>query len=122
MAVEIIKTPDGKTGFKVGSGAIYQVEDVKAKTVIQHPDGGKTEHEEVLEQVVSTKPLANIGMKLGKTTGLPNYSSLKVEVSLHYPSPVDQLDETFEIVKAWLDNKMGSVLDELEGIIGPTAN
>ncbi len=66
----------------------------------------------VLGEVVVDKPMANVGVKLGKTVNLGDYESLRVDVSLFMPADIDKksLNKTFKRCLKWCDNKMTDIL------------
>ena len=68
----------------------------------------------ILGEIVVDKPMANVGVKLGKTTNLSNYESLRVDVSLFMPSDTDKksLNKTFKRCLKWCDNKMTDILKD----------
>jgi hypothetical protein len=73
-----------------------------------------TEEIELGEMVVSDDvPMANVGVKLGKTMNLGDYESLRVDVSLFMPSDTDKksLNKTFKKCLKWCDNKMDEVIN-----------
>lgn len=66
------------------------------------------------EMVVSDDvPMANVGVKLGKTMNLGDFESLRVDVSLFMPSETDKksLNKTFKKCLTWCDNKMDEVVN-----------
>lgn len=83
--------------------------------------GKKGESEKVAQipvgdAVLIDKPMANVGMKVGKTFNLGNYESLRVDISLYLPcEPDDQsVSDTFDLVNTWVDKKMGEIVEEYE--------
>lgn len=74
---------------------------------------GTVDEEEVLGEVVTSGPMANVGFRLSHTKNLGNYESLKVDVSLYMPSHTDKksLNKTFKKLQKWCDNKMDEVLN-----------
>jgi hypothetical protein len=76
-------------------------------------DGNETEEYEVVDEVVVDKPMANVGVKLGRTTNTGDYESLRVDVSLYMPSDTDKksLDKTFKKCLKWCDKKMDGILN-----------
>lgn len=71
-----------------------------------------TEEHVLGDMVVSDdKPMANVGVKIGKTSNLGNFESLRVDVSLFMPSETDKksLNRTFKKCLKWCDNKMDEV-------------
>lgn len=83
--------------------------------VITHTDkdGNQTEELEVVDEVIVDKPMANVGVKLGKTMNLGDFESLRVDVSLYMPSDTDKksLNKTFKRCLKWCDNKMDEVIN-----------
>lgn len=65
-------------------------------------------------EVNEETPMANVGVKLGKTVNLGDFESLRVDVSLFMPSETDKksLNKTFKKCLKWCDNKMTEVLSE----------
>lgn len=61
-----------------------------------------------------TQPVANVGFSAGVTRNLGDYSSLKIQVSLHLPCYVHEIHETFDAAKEFVDNKVNEVMDEYE--------
>jgi hypothetical protein len=90
--------------------ANIEVEKKSGKTSVE-----KTETQEHLEDVIVTKKMANIGFKGGMTFNLGDFNSARVDVSLYYPCEIDQLDETYEKVKAWVDSKIEKIVQEVKG-------
>lgn len=79
-------------------------------------DGSVESTEEIPlgEVVVSDDiPMANVGVKLGKTINLGDFESLRVDVSLFMPSETDNksLNKTFKKALKWCDGKMDEVLN-----------
>lgn len=80
-------------------------------------DGTVNETEEfILGEIVvdDSKPMANVGVKLGRTIGTgEKFEFLRVDVSLFMPSDTDKksLDKTFKKCLKWCDKKMDEVLN-----------
>ncbi|HEY0820964.1 MAG TPA: hypothetical protein VGD46_19415 [Rhizobacter sp.] len=88
----------------------------QATVEVQHASGVKeTHHEKVGEPVLKTAPMANVGLSMGYTHGLPAYSNIKFSVSLFMPSLTDDasLDATFERVEKWVDDRMNKLRTDL---------
>jgi len=83
---------------------------------IQLPDGKVQEHIENMAEVISEKPMANVGMKVGVTKNLGNYESVRIDVSLYLPcDPEDQkINDTFDTISNWVDLKMQGIMEEYE--------
>ena len=72
------------------------------------------QHAEFVEdEVISSNPLANVGMSIKKTTNLGNFESVSVEVSLRVPCEVDEVDDAFEQVESWIEEKLTTSLTNL---------
>jgi|WetSurSiteA1Bulk_404760.scaffolds.fasta_scaffold21150_3 hypothetical protein len=59
--------------------------------------------------------MAEVGIVLGRTVNLQNYESARVSVSIKMPCPPEDLDETFETIQSWADERVGQLLDEIMG-------
>lgn len=83
---------------------------------ISHPDGGKQSETEQVDGIIATGPVAYVGVRCAKTTNIGNYESVKIEISLNYPSPPDEdsVTETFNNVKDWVDKRLSQIIEELE--------
>lgn len=89
-----------------------------AKIEVQHKDGSiVTKHEQVAPPTIVTPSMANVGMKLGTTINTGNYESVRVDVSLFMPSETsaEQLNDTFEAVSQWVDDKLAKMVEEIRG-------
>jgi hypothetical protein len=80
----------------------------KTKTVNHHgvKDIVQTDSTEKVGQVVATKPFGMVNVEMGVTRNLGNFESVKLHVSLSYPSTVDNFDSTFDIAKDWVNSKL----------------
>lgn len=83
------------------------------KTAIKKPDGSLHESEEQVDSILTDEALAMVTMGASFTKNMGNYESAKVSVSLSYPSQVGEVDQTFEVVKAFVDKKMEALLIEM---------
>jgi len=70
----------------------------------------KTEH---VEGLSAAGPVANVNVHLDARIGKPNYSSVGVGVSLTMPCSPDSVDDTFEKVKAWCEERMQELTREV---------
>ena len=84
--------------------------------VIDGKDGKEEKEEAVGDPVISDKPMANVGMKVGVTKNMGNYESVRVDVSLYLPcdSDDDAVNQTFDLVNTWVDLKMDEIMKEYE--------
>jgi len=74
--------------------------------------------EEVGEALMSSEPMCNVGVTCGITINTGNYNSVKLQVSLHAPSPPDEIDEVFDFVEGWVDKKLQSMMEGVNGTPG----
>jgi len=95
---------------------IVKKEQIKAKIETLDKDGEVIDtQEEVVDEVIVDKPMANVGVKLGTTKNLGNYESLRVDVSLFYPCEPNKkkMDKTFKKVFKWVDDKLDSIMSDV---------
>ncbi len=85
------------------------------KVEVANDDGTITETEEVVDEIVVDKPMANVGLKVGMTKNMGDFNSLRVDVSLFLPSELDtkSLDKTFKRADKWCEKKMKKIMKEL---------
>jgi hypothetical protein len=78
--------------------------------------------EEVSDERIRIRPFvsnpASISVKAGLTINLGNYESGRVDVMLTMPCYPEEVDETYEDVKSWVDSRVDSVKKEIEKAIG----
>lgn len=63
-----------------------------------------------------TQPVANVGFNCRMTKNLGDFNSLQVGVSLHLPCYVNEIDETYNIAKDFVESKLNETLDEYADI------
>lgn len=85
---------------------------------IQYNSGGKevgkTEGvEKVGEMQAYTQPTCNVGYSAGVTVARKNYSNIKLQVSLHLPCYVGEIDPVFEYASKWVDEKLNALMDTI---------
>jgi len=88
----------------------------EAKVSIENPHGGiKEEVEEVIpmQKLDKDKGISNVGVSFGYTKNMGNYESMKIQVSLHVPCYVEEIDTIFDFAKEWVDEKMTSILEDV---------
>ncbi len=56
---------------------------------------------------------ASVGFKLGHTKDLGNFESLRVDISVHVPCDIDDVDEAFEASEQWVTDRMNETFDKL---------
>ena len=71
--------------------------------ILNKDDTVASTEETLLGEILVDKPMANVGVKLGKTMNLGDYNSLRVDVSLFMPSETDKktLNKTFKKCLKW---------------------
>lgn len=91
---------------------------IQGTVAVKEPDS-----DEKLEQVYidgaesvepAGKPMANVGYGLDRTINLGNFESLKIHVTLHVPSEVDEaeIEGNYNFCKGWVEKKMDQVSAE----------
>jgi len=94
------KTARARVSRKSGDAEVVEYEPVRGLEVIGHP--------------------ANVGVSAGQTINVGQYSSVRVEVSLHLPSgtePAD-LEATYEFVERWVGTRLQALVAEVEETFG----
>ncbi len=73
--------------------------------------------EETIPLGVSTqdpaKPLANVGMRIGRTVKTGNYETATVQVMLNVPCELAETDDAFDAVESWIHDKLGQAFKSL---------
>jgi hypothetical protein len=88
--------------------------DAVAHSTITHKDGSKNEDTEVLGTVVSSEPMATVGVKAGYTSNLGNFESCRFDVSLYLPCKPSEIEDTYAFGKQWVDTKMSELMDDVK--------
>ena len=70
--------------------------------------------EDVGEPQMFTDPPCNVGFSAGLTINLGDFNNAKVQVSINVPCKHDEIDETFEFTKRWVDDNISELQEELE--------
>ena len=104
---EVQEFVDEETGEIFFEGQVVNgfVAVVKGKELIWE------EQVEVAEIKHGKQPMANIGYGLDRTINLGNYESLKIHVTIHVPSLVneEEIEQNYEFCKGWTEMKMAEV-------------
>jgi hypothetical protein len=58
---------------------------------------------------------AYLNITAGMTKGLSNYSSAKISISITYPCIPEEINESYEKLKNWIDKRLIAEIAELEG-------
>jgi len=77
------------------------------------PDGAEIMKHEKLFDVMSPKPMSNVGCQASQTVNMGNFNSLKIGVSVNVPCDISELDATFDFAKNWVDSKMQQLQEEV---------
>ncbi len=98
----------------------HQGTEVTATVTKTYKDGSTSEEVEKLGQLILPEPHATVGVNAGITKNLGDYNSVKVSVSLFMPcTPTsDDIDETYNQVKSWVDEKITIISQEIDEQIG----
>lgn len=74
--------------------------------------------EEVSNERIRIRPFisqpASISVKAGLTINLGNYESGRVDVMLTMPCYPEEVDETYEVVKQWVDARIDKTARDIE--------
>lgn len=102
-----VPADDGKTS---------EIKSAIAEVVTQHKDGAKTVEQEEIAVASGAGPMANVGVRASRTFNMGDYNSVKIEVSLNVPCPVDEneIEQTYVFAAGWVDQKMNEKGDEIE--------
>lgn len=69
------------------------------------------------EEKLPTEPIeqdaAYVSVKAGSTISLPNYCSGRIDVMLNMPCYPSEIDNVYDKVKDWVDQKVGEEVSEL---------
>lgn len=96
------KIVDSKTKQEVSHSTVQETPELGTKT----NDGS------------DTTPWCSVGFEAGYTHGLPNYSSARIGISLTIPCKPGEIDQVYEVAKAWVDERLQVCVNELSGASG----
>jgi len=83
-------------------------------TVVVEATGKMPEQEQVtVSERITDAELCNVGVTLGTTINIGNYENVKVQVSLFVPCQAVEVEEVFDVVSDWVDDKMNKKVDEI---------
>jgi hypothetical protein len=78
--------------------------------------------EEVSNERIRIRPFistpANISVKAGITINLGNYESARVDVMLSMPCYPEEVDDTYEDVKDWVDGRITKEKNDIQASLG----
>lgn len=77
---------------------------------------GKTEEttEKVGEPRMFEDPPCNVGVNMATTVNLGNYESVKLGVSLHVPCKHEEINDTFDFARGWVEEKMTELVESVQ--------
>jgi hypothetical protein len=101
----------GDGSVKLSFGKKVETTDKKVSGEVVASDQ-KTEHPEA-GVFPTDQPLASVNVHLDARIGKPNYSSVGVGVSLTMPCLPGKVDDTFEKVKSWVEDRMAELTKEV---------
>lgn len=86
----------------------------KGYSSVDHPTGA-SEHTpmETPGKLLSVEPMATVSVSLGQTMNTGNYNSVRIDVGVTIPCPVKDLDATHDYALEWVDEKFGSLRDDI---------
>jgi len=95
---------------------------VKGVVTKTHADGSiETDetHEEEVGAVNVPDNAARVTVEAGITRNLGNYESIRYHVSLTLPClpEAEDIDETYNSAKEWVDDKLSSINEEVSGMV-----
>jgi hypothetical protein len=114
---EEVATEDKQPATKIKMKA----KEVKGTVTKTFHDGSVVNTDEQVKQPdLFDQPTASITVSCSVTRNLGNYESLKFQVSLTMPCvPTEgDIEETYAEVKAWVDNKVEEINDEITADMG----
>ena len=69
--------------------------------------------QEGMAMLGSVMQLAEVSYAAGFTKGMPNYSSLRVDIGIKVPCPVEDVDETYAFADEWVSKRLKAEHDEV---------
>lgn len=110
MGIQIKKHEQTKVQGKVAVGTVTK----------EHKDGSVEQSKEEVAEIISDKPMANVGVSIGLTRNLGNYESIKFTVSLYLPciNTPEEVNQAYEEAKGWVDAKVEQIDKEVTESVG----
>jgi hypothetical protein len=96
------------------SGTATMSKQIKDKGTVVSEDNTQEQVDTPTSKVVSSDPWCEVGVDMSYTHNLGNYQSAKIGVSLRLPAQVSEIDEVFTYAKEWVDNKLQSMIEDLQ--------
>lgn len=100
--------------------AKVEMKSAVATVTKHHSDGSTEESQEVVKEVMSSGPMANVGVSMGMTKALAKFENIKFSVSLFMPcQPTpEEVEATYSECKDWVDSKMTEISEEITDQLG----
>lgn len=117
MAVTIVKKKKVPTNYDEHLAEDLVAMPVIGKIEVLNKDGiiQKEEEFEINKGVIMKKEeMCKIELNAGKTINLGNYESARIGVSITVPCSRDEIPETFEFARKWVDSKMNELTKDDE--------
>ena len=89
----------------------------KAEVTTQHSKAGKAGPEITTQEDVGNYTAevgAMVGVEMSLTHNLGDYNSVRFQVSLQMPAPIDAIDDAYEGSKIWVENRLNELVEGLE--------
>ncbi|UOX39968.1 hypothetical protein [Vibrio phage V-YDF132] len=111
-----------KTKKKANQTVVTSNKGVSAKLEVMQVDNESGDETLVHEKEIPvsmpekefTQPTANVGYSAGITKNLGDFNSMKIQVSLHMPCYVHEVEPTFDFTRKFVDDKINEVLEDYE--------
>ena len=83
---------------------------------ITHPDGSEESHQEAVLVAAPVENPAFVTVSMGLTRNLGNFESLKVLVGVtsRCENTPESIEETYDVLKEWVDTKVSEVSAEVD--------
>lgn len=69
---------------------------------------------EAVAKEATSEPWCEVGVEASYTMNLGDFNSTRLQVSLKVPCQHGEIDQVFEFGKDWVDQKMQSMIEEVE--------
>jgi len=101
-------------GDEVSDGEIFNMKEPTGNVSLEYPDGTTKNIQIKLANASNyVGPTVNVGISLGLTVNIGNYENVKAQVSLHVPCSHEEIEDTYEFAKTWVDDKIEELQSEI---------
>lgn len=59
------------------------------------------------------EPWAQVGIEAGYTHNLGDFRSCRISISLTLPCRLEEIDQVYEVGKAWVEERMNTAVEEM---------